>query len=273
MNTKSTPLRSTLARDAFASADVEASKHAHHHHHHHHDHSERHLGSGEYLPDFVLGGIDGVITTFAVVAGVEGASLSSAVILILGIANLVADGLSMALGNYLGAKSEQDYNRSERDRESWEIDNVPEHEREEVMEIYQRKGFSGELLDKVVDQICSNKEQWLETMMRDELDIIEDRRVPWRAGLMTFISFILFGTVPLLVYIYSYLVGLETSTNLFPYCVGATAIALFTVGAARSRVTFRPWFKSGMEILAVGGLAGVLAYIIGDLLKGIGVAG
>ncbi len=253
-------------RQAYEKGDVSASSTLHTKEH---SHAEHHTISAEYLADLVLGGIDGIITTFAVVAGVVGASMSSGVIIVLGLANLLADGLSMAVGNYLGVVSEEDYYNSERARESWEIENIPEHERQEVREIYQEKGFDGELLERVVSQITANKDVWLETMMLDELGIVQDKKNPLIVGAVTFFAFLMFGSVPLLAYIYAYLAGVENTDQLFVYCIASTGIALFGVGAARAYFTLRSWFRSGMEILMLGGAAGAVAYYVGVMLKGL----
>ena len=111
----------------------------------------------DYLKEFVYGGIDGAVTTFAVVAGGFGANLDTGILLILGFANLLADGFSMSVGAYLAAKSERDtYDKHEK-IEYWEIENLPEIERAEIEEIYAAKGFKGELLQQVVDHICADK--------------------------------------------------------------------------------------------------------------------
>lgn len=255
-------------RTAYAKGDSQASAAAHKHKHQH-SHHEHHNPSAEYLADFVLGGIDGIITTFAVVAGVVGANLSSGVIIILGLANLLADGLSMAIGNYLGAKSEADYYSKERVREEWEIKHVPEHEREEIRDIYRAKGFEGELLDRVVEHITSNPQLWIDTMMRDELNIIEDRKNPVLVGLVTLLAFIGFGSIPLIVYFYAYLQSVPASDSFFVWCLISTGLALFGVGAARSKFTLQSWIRSGLEILLLGGAAGTVAYYVGVALKGL----
>ena len=100
------------------------------------------------IGDLVYGATDGAVTTFAVVAGVVGAALSPSIILILGFSNLFADGFSMAVGNYLGSKSQKEYIEKERRREEWEIDNLVEQEKQEIKDIYTKKGFTAELLDE-----------------------------------------------------------------------------------------------------------------------------
>src|SRR4030095_12473833 len=121
-----------------------------------------------YLRDWIYGGIDGSVTTFAVVTGVVGAHLSPLVILILGFANLVADGFSMAASNFLGTKAEHDDIRRVEAIEHRHIDLTPEGEREEVRQIFARKGFKGDDLDRVVELITSNRERWVRTMLSDE---------------------------------------------------------------------------------------------------------
>ena len=108
------------------------------------------------LEDFVYGATDGAVTTFAVVAGVTGASLSPSIVLILGFANLLADGLSMAVGNYLAAKTRLEYIERARRREEWEIDNLVEQEKQEIRDIYAKKGFKEELLEEIVRVIRLN---------------------------------------------------------------------------------------------------------------------
>ena len=119
------------------------------------------------LGDFVYGATDGAVTTFAVVAGVVGASLSPSIVLILGFANLLADGFSMAVGNYLATKAQREYIEKARKREEWEIDNLVEQEKQEIRDIYTKKGFKAELLDEIVKVITSRRKVWFDTMMRE----------------------------------------------------------------------------------------------------------
>ena len=123
----------------------------------------------EYIAEFVYGAIDGSVTTFAVVAGSEGAHFDLGVVLILGIANLLADGFSMSVGSYLSAKSEKEQYEKHKRIEYWEVDNLPEIEKEEIREIYQAKGFEGEILEKIVEVITANKDRWVDIMMKEEL--------------------------------------------------------------------------------------------------------
>jgi len=222
----------------------------------------------QHLADGVLGATDGIVTTFAIVAGAAGAHLSPGIVLIMGFANLVADGFSMSIGNYLGARSQQDYWKEERTREIWEIENLPQGEREEVRRLYHRKGFEGEMLDHIVETITGDKDRWVEEMMREELGIQEERIAPLMSGLVTFTAFILVGFLPVLPFVLAFINPLFVP-NPFPLSIGITAFALFGVGVTRGFMTRRTWWGSGLEILIAGGLAALCAFIVGHLLQGL----
>jgi len=257
--------RFTLARRAYYYRDVYLAEAAH---------SEEHLNRtlrqdgkhARYLADAVLGATDGIVTTFAVVASAAGASLSPGIALIMGFANLLADGFSMAVANYLGARSQQEYWNEEEAREIWEIEHLPDAEREEMRRIYQQKGFEGELLDRVVATLTGDKQRWVEEMMRDELGIQRESIAPLASGCVTFASFAIAGLVPMLSYVAAWLRPSLTGTA-FPISIGLTASILFVVGAVRCVMTHRVWWKSGFEILLTGGIAALCAFAVGYLLR------
>ena len=253
------------AREAYAKGDVKASEGAHAKHA---IETESHAQGGKYIGDMVYGAIDGIITTFAIVSGVAGASLSTSIILILGFANLLADGLSMGIGNYLGTKSEREYYQHEREREGWEIEHMPDGEREEIRKIFRKKGFKGKDLERAVEIVTSDKEVWVDTMMNDELHLVKDSRSPLTAGLATFGSFVVAGLMPLVIYILSYFNPIFEVHD-FLLAIVATAVTLFSVGALRTLITGKKWWLSGLEILFIGGIAAVAAYFIGYLLSGL----
>ncbi|OHA48291.1 MAG: hypothetical protein A2991_01330 [Candidatus Terrybacteria bacterium RIFCSPLOWO2_01_FULL_58_14] len=220
---------------------------------------ERHRAGGGVIRDIVYGAHDGTITTFAVVAGAVGASLDHRVVLILGFANLVADALSMGLGNFLGTKSEQDFIKAERAEEEREVEEKPEEEKEEVRAIYRKKGLEGELLEQAVAVIIADKGRWVDTMMREELNLPSEHELhPVRNGLLTFASFVAAGFVPLAAYL---IPGI--GEMVFPLAIAFAGTTLFTVGAARIFITGGRWWLAGMEMLAVGALAAISAYGIG----------
>ena len=232
--------------------------------------TEEHGGAGsQYIGDFVYGGLDGIITTFAVVSGVAGANLGTGVILILGIANLLADGFSMATGAYLSTKSEQEYFDKERQRELWEIEHFPEGERAELFELYRGKGYSEEEAEQMLAILTRDKGRWVDAMMIDELGMLKDEGNPLYNGLATLVAFIVAGSVPLLVYLVGLLVPISPGAG-FPISLVLSGLALFGLGVARVLVTHQKPLRSGLEMLLVGGLAAVVAYVVGALLKGLG---
>lgn len=224
-------------------------------------------GYQNYLREFVYGGIDGAVTTFAVVAGAVGANLDTSIILILGFANLLADGFSMSVGAYLSAKSEKENYQKHRAIEYWEVDNIPEMEREEVVQIYRAKGFEGELLERIVEVITSDRERWVDEMMKNELDMIEDSKSPFNIGLATLISFVLVGFIPLAFYVYDFV--FESGISLFLWTSIGTSVAFVVVGWLKSYVNQTPVLKSVWETLALGVVAALVAYLVGDVLDSI----
>ncbi len=221
----------------------------------------------EYLGEFVYGGIDGSVTTFAVVAGSAGAGLDSAVVIILGFANLIADGFAMSVGSYLSTKSEQENYEKHKAVEYWEVDNLPAKEREEVREIYAAKGFEGELLEKVVDKITEDRDRWVDVMMKEELEMSEENKSPLAMGGVTFLSFLIFGFIPLLVYVLDY--SFDLTANLFLISSVLTGLVFGLIGSLKAIVNQTKIGRSILETLFLGGAAAALAYFVGDILEGL----
>ncbi len=215
-----------------------------------------------YVSDWILGGIDGAVTTFAIVAGVVGAELESQIIIILGLANLLADGFSMAASNYSAVKSDADDVERLWAMEKQHIREVPEGEREEIRQILIAKGLTGNALEQAVDAICANEQTWIETMLVEEFGVLPESREPWRAGLATFSAFLICGAVPLVPFVFN--VG-----DPFPWAIAATGAAFFAIGAGKSLWALTPWYRSGLETLAIGMAAAGVAYGVGYMLKGI----
>lgn len=231
---------------------------------------EQHGGtSHQYIGDMVYGGLDGIVTTFAVVSGVAGAGLGAGILLILGLANLLADGLSMAAGAYLSLKSEREYYEREREREAWEVEHFPEGEQAELVELYRAKGYSGEDAETLVEIQSKDPKRWVDEMMVQELGLLPDDRQPVTSALATFISFLVAGSVPLLPFLLGLFVPIDPDVA-FRISVVLSALALFGLGAAKVLVTERSWFRSGLEMLAIGGVAAGVAYVVGFLLQGLG---
>jgi VIT1/CCC1 family predicted Fe2+/Mn2+ transporter len=217
-----------------------------------------------YLGEFVYGGIDGCVTTFAVVAGSVGAGLDMNVIIILGFANLLADGFAMSIGAYLSAKSEMDNYRKHERIEYQEIDEIPETEKEEIREIYREKGFDGELLEEITRVITSDKDRWVKEMMKDELEMMVDERKPIFIGGTTYISFILIGLIPLLVYVLP--LGLKQEA-LFGWSCLFTGLGFVIIGALKAYVNQTHYLRGIMETLFLGAVAALVSYFVGDILE------
>ncbi len=220
----------------------------------------------EYIAEFVYGGIDGVITTFAVVAGSAGAELAVPIVLILGFANLIADGFAMSVGSYFSAKSENESYDKHKAVEYWEIENLRDKEVEEIREIYEAKGFEGDLLKQVVDVITSDDEVWVDTMMKEELEMIKDDRPPWKRGLVTFIAFNLVGFIPLSAYALTGFID-ASSSDLFMLSFFSIVVALAFIGALKGYVTEQSRIKGILETVFLGGIAAIIAFFVGDLLE------
>ncbi|MBP7819596.1 VIT1/CCC1 transporter family protein [Candidatus Gracilibacteria bacterium] len=217
---------------------------------------------GIYLQDLVYGGNDGIVTTFAVVSGSIGANLDPKVIIILGLANLIGDGTSMGFGNYLGIKSELDHYQKELKREYREIEEEPDCETEEIREIYRRKGFTGNILEEITKVITSDKDRWVDTMMKEELELtIDPNAKPWAHGLTTFFSFLFFGFIPLIPFVF----GLFEKKQFLVSIIGAF-IALLTLGILRYLVTRERGIIGVLEIIFVGSICAAVAYGVGALL-------
>ena len=221
-----------------------------------------------YLRDFVYGAIDGTVTTFAVVSSVAGAGLNPEIVIVLGLANLIGDGFSMAAGNFLGTRTDQQLRAKARAMERRHIHLAPEGEREELRQIFAAKGFQGEDLERAVAIITSNEETWIDAMLVDELGLALEGPNPIKAALTTFFAFLIVGLLPLAAFMYGLIVPAQ-SFWLFVASSMMTAVAFFLVGTAKSYFVDQKWYWSGLETLGVGSIAALLAYLVGLLLKGI----
>lgn len=216
----------------------------------------------------VYGANDGIVTTFAVVAGVAGAQLSTSVILILGFANLLADGLSMGIGDFLGERSEHKYLRYQYMIQEWEVQNIPEEERKELRDFFHERGVTKLDSKELADIIQKYPKLWTELGFIEELgEYPELDKALWKSGAVTFLGFVAAGVLPLVPYILEEMNLVNFGPNRFLLSAVATGSALFIVGALKTIVTKGKWWLNGMEILFVGSLAAIAAYGIGAFVK------
>ena len=216
-----------------------------------------------YFDDFIYGSIDGAVTTFAIVASVVGAGLSPGIILILGFANLFADGFSMGIANYQASKARNEFIQMKRKQEEWEIDNLEEQEKEEIRDIYRKKGFKDELLEEIVRIITSRRKVWVDTMMKEELGLDENSKNPIDSAVSTFIGFNLIGLIPLIPFIIFMMIGIDPNSDAFTYSTISVSIAFFLVGVIKGKIVKHSKLRSGINTLIIGGGAAMVAYFVG----------
>jgi VIT1/CCC1 family predicted Fe2+/Mn2+ transporter len=220
-------------------------------------------GRKGYLADGILGSIDGLVTTFSVVTGAIGGGLGSQVVIVLGLAKLLADGFSMGVSNYLQTKSERERVEQARRAERRHIEDIPGGERQEVREIFRQKGFEGQALDDVVEIITQRRQAWVDTMLVEELGLCPEGRRPTRAGLATFFAFLLMGVIPLAPFLVP---GLALSSAFLGSAI-VTGVAFLGVGIGKGLRLDQPLWRSALETLVIGGGAAAVAYFVGRWLR------
>lgn len=229
---------------------------------------ESHQKIGGLLKETVFGFNDGLVSTFAVIAGLTGGLIENKIVLLAALATLFAGAFSMGLGTYLGSKAEKDLYESERKRELWEMDNIPDAERQEIRDIYIAKGFNGQLLEDVVAKITGNREIWLQTMMTEELGFAQAPPKPGLNGIVMGISFIAGSLIPTAPYFYSNSAIVEKFNVplVFAVSLGLSVFGLLVAGAVKTRFTGVNVLISALESLGIGALAAAASYGIGYLL-------
>jgi VIT1/CCC1 family predicted Fe2+/Mn2+ transporter len=219
-------------------------------------------GTASWIGDAIYGVNDGLGAVFGIVSAVAGAtSASPKFVLIAGLAGMIGSAFSMGSSAFLAAKSERDVHESEIERERMEIETDPEHEREELELMYQLKGFTEPEAKKLVERLTSNKDVFLQTMVREELGINEDRFPnPWTSSGVAGVSTAIGAFLPIIPFFYTS--GMPAVWQSLVISV----LAHFAVGASKTFVTGRSWVKQGLEMTFVGMVGGALAYGFGLLL-------
>jgi VIT1/CCC1 family predicted Fe2+/Mn2+ transporter len=223
--------------------------------------SEGHqLEGGSFLRELVFGANDGLVSNVALVAGIAGGTSDPKIILLGGIAGLVAGAISMSLGAYVSSKSEHEFREAEEQRERWEVEHMREAELQETRHIFSLKGIPQPLLDDVVEAVSRDHEQWIKLMMTEELGFPNEPPKPKVSALIMGFAFAIAATFPVVPYLFA-----EGNAALIA-SVSLTAGALFGVGALRASLTARSMLGKGIEMIALGGIAVIAANLIGRLV-------
>jgi VIT1/CCC1 family predicted Fe2+/Mn2+ transporter len=217
------------------------------------------------ISDAVLGGIDGCITTFAIVTGSVGAGFPTHVAIILGVANLLADGISMAVSNYESLKAHNEFVEATRRAEERHIDEIPEGEREEIRQIFVQRGLADEALEKIVEIVTSDRRLWVDTMLAEEHGLQGVHPDPMRSGAITFAAFVSVGLVPLLPFL---IAPLGMPLQLY-VSVTLAMLVFFAIGSLKSLFLGRPPLKAGLMTLLTGGSAAAIAFLVGNVLRNV----
>jgi vacuolar iron transporter family protein len=224
-------------------------------------HREHHRRTNS-LRDVILGGQDGLVNILGIILGVIAGRGSNTVLLAAGFAAAITESISMGAVGYTSSVSQRDYYQAERAREAAEIDATPEAERQEIRDIYATKGFSGDLLESVVDTITANREGWLGTMMDEELHLqpVETSAILRSAFVIT-VATLIGHLIPLLPFVW---LG---RTPALVLAIVLSALVLFGVGVYSAVTLVGDWRKSGLKMLVIGlGAAGV-GFLIGNLFR------
>jgi VIT1/CCC1 family predicted Fe2+/Mn2+ transporter len=218
-----------------------------------------------WLRDVILGGQDGLVNILGIILGVIAGGGSPTVLLATGFAAAITESVSMGAVGYTSSVSERDYYQAERTREAVEIDTMPEAERQEIRTIYAAKGFTGQLLEDVVDTITDNREAWLATMMDEELHLrpVQTSDIA-RSSFLIFVATLVGHLIPLLPFLWL------PRVSALLVAIALSALVLFAVGAYSTVSLVGDWYRSGPRMVAIGlGAAGV-GFVIGHLFHGVG---
>jgi VIT1/CCC1 family predicted Fe2+/Mn2+ transporter len=226
-------------------------------------HSEDwHTPKGRFIREVMFGMNDGLVSTIGFVAGATGALMQTRLVLLAGVASVVAGALSMGIGAYLASKAQRDFFESEKARERREIEEVPEIERNEIREIFTKLGFQKDEVEMIVRRVTSDKDLWVRFMMREELGILEESfDNPVMVGLLMAGAFVVGAVAPLLPYMM-----MENVLMALKVAVAVSLVALFIIGVGKTVLTKQPWLRSGAEVMLLGSLAAGVGFVIGKIV-------
>ncbi len=232
----------------------------------HAQHTESHFKSSDLVTDIVIGMSDGLTVPFALAAGLSGAVATTGVIVVAGIAEVVAGSIAMGLGGYLAGKTEVDHYNSELKREEWEVDNLPDKEKEEVREIFAEMGMSEATQELIVNEMSKDKAKWVDFMMRYELGLEKpDPKRARNSALNIGLSYIVGGLVPLSPYFF-----VQSPINGLQYSCVITVICLFVFGYFKAKVTGQNVWQGAIRVALIGSVAAAAAFFIARTIQQVG---
>eukprot|EP01117_Protostelium_nocturnum_P011260 TRINITY_DN4090_c0_g1_i1.p1 TRINITY_DN4090_c0_g1~~TRINITY_DN4090_c0_g1_i1.p1 ORF type:complete len:272 (-),score=81.96 TRINITY_DN4090_c0_g1_i1:185-1000(-) len=227
-------------------------------------HSEQHKSSGQFVKSAIYGGLDGVASIFVSIAAVAGQKdVGVGLALVFGLAKLFAGGLSMGIGDWLATSAEVDLARTEKAREAWEFDNFPEGEIEEMVEIYVKKGLSPEAAKRIMEILSKYPQAFIDIMLAEEIGISSDifNQKPWKHGLVNFTSFMIWGSIPLIVYLVFVAIKSQLDHNvIFGICAGVSILTLFIMGLIKGKLTDSNLFLSALLTVFCGAVSAGIGY-------------
>lgn len=219
----------------------------------------------DYLGEFVYGGLDGCVTTFAVVSGAVGAGMSTNVIIILGFANLLADGFAMSIGAFLSSRSRKDNFNKRLEEKIALLGTHGQDAKEELRRVYEAKGVTAPILDKLIDVLTKDKKQWAGELLGEDDNLVVDDRSAIYIALATYCSFMLIGLIPLLIYVLDLFI--TVGDNLFLYASLLTVVGFIIIGWLKTHITQTSLFRGVTETFLLGAIAAIVSYVVGDLLE------
>ncbi len=228
-------------------------------------HHEEHFQSTNFVKDIVIGMADGLTVPFALAAGLSGAVDSSTIIVTAGIAEIAAGSIAMGLGGYLAGRTEVDHYNSELAREYMEVEQFPDKEREEVIEVLEQFGVENKMSRAITEEMAKDKEKWVQFMMRFELGLEKpDEKRATKSAFNIGVAYIIGGFVPLAPYIFD-----KSAHEALLISVGVTLVALFIFGFLKAKATGQPQWGGAIKTMLIGALAASVAFGLAKLIQGI----
>ena len=226
-----------------------------------HDHSDPHRADSR-LAEVILGGQDGLVNVLGVILGVAAASQDSRIVLAAGLAATFAESISMGAVAYTSTLAEDDLYKSEKEREYRHIHLAPDVETHEIREIYRKKGFEGDELEKIVEVITANPDVWVEVMMSEEFQMTPPEKThALNSGLVVGVAAVIGSLIPLAPFFF-----LDVTSSIWTSIV-LSALTLFAVGFYKARITIGKPYRSGLQITLIGIASALAGYLVGLIFR------